>query len=198
MNCPCSVGVKETLTSIDPPGAIVVPDGGTASAENGAPGSCTESMRRGWAPKFDSVTEPVRVPRPTTEPPNDTIGGLACSSASELRPMPVSENDAGPAEVSTSSDAAAGPLCPGVKETGTVTSAPAPSGVPTAGAAVPTTKRGLELEMPVIVRSRSVRSVTVRCAVSPSSVLPNAVAGPVTVGATGEPKPSTWPSRVPT
>src|SRR5947209_623750 len=89
-NWPAAVGANDTDTSSESPGPSVSPGAGVPLAENGpdAEGSVTDCTVSGLAPRLENVTLPVSAPWPTDVPPKETTGGLACSSAFGLRPVP--------------------------------------------------------------------------------------------------------------
>ena len=132
-------------------------------------------------------------------PPNDTSGGETASCAVAAWPLPDSPKSAVlPVLVVAVSVPPIGPVCVGANVIGTSIVWPAASVAGSGFEGVPTRTARCSISGEDSVIASVAVSVTVFWLVLPIVVVGNAVAEPVSGGVTGEPKPSTWPSRVPT
>src|SRR6202140_2814186 len=198
LNVPSCVGSKETVTVSEAPAAIVAPAVGAPLALKGAAGRFTLLIVSGAPPTLRNVAVLDRWP-PTVVPPKETSVGVTSSCALAAWPVPETANVAFlPVLVVAVSVAPTTPVCVGVNVTGTEIVWPADSVAGSAGTEVPSVN-WLELDASVESVSASVAvSVRVFWVEWPRIVAPKASVDPVNGGVTGEPKPSTWPSRVPT
>ncbi len=194
---PSAVGANETFTVTDAPGASAAPGAGTPVAANGAAGKSTESIVSGALPMFETTTLPASVP-PTVVPPKLTAGGDTVSSATALRPVPLSEIAVVPVFVVTARVAAFMPDEAGVNVTGTLSVPPAPSAAGSAGVGAPTVNSAEELVTLVTVTGPDAVSTAVCDPDCPIITAPKSTFGPVTGTEAGVPNPMTCPSRVPT
>src|SRR5690349_10505197 len=196
-NVPACVGSKSTVALIAPPGGIVSPACGASGELKGACGRSTALMVSAVDPTLRNVTEPLRCP-PTLAPPKETMGGVTASCGPAAWPLPVMPNAASALLDFTVSVPPYSVAVVGAKVTGTSTDWPACSVSGSVRPDLSTANAALSDTTSEIVTSPVAVTVSVRDAVSPTVVVGNVSDEPVTGGLTGEPKPSTWPSRVPT
>lgn len=196
-NWPIAVGANVTSMSTVPPGASTVPSGGNPDAENGVTGSVIPWMVIGVPPPLENCTVPVITP-PTGVPPKLSRTGVLCSTPVGARAVPLSGALTSPPEVATSSVPDAGPVTVGVYETGTVMDWPAVSVVGSDLEGVPTAKADPVRPIDWMVTDAEAVMVAVCVLLWPTAMVGKAMAGIVTGGLTGAPKPNSRPSAVPT
>jgi hypothetical protein len=146
------------------------------------------------------VIVPLRCP-PTAVPPSEMAGELAASFAAGAWPVPETENDTLPASlVAAVICAATGPVWLGENVTGTeiVSWGWRVAGSDCDGVPSWNWLGSDEVRLEIVTVWLAVSVSVCGLLLEPTVVLGNDRADPLSGWVTGEPKPRTWPSRVPT